>query len=238
MAKQGAIRLNLTLENLIYYSRLGGWYVRSKPENIKQTTATKQAGNNFGKANKTESNLRNTLLSIIPNSKDKTMQRRFAKAVYQWLNKDPLNTNLPVDKLPFITGYEYNENSCLKESLRLPISVSRTPLGKLDLHIPAFRPTQAITAPPNTQMIVCNVMAAACDMQNGAATAKYNTRIVIPYVNASISDRDYLLDIDTAPGCLTVVAISLEYHTVVDGIENVITNLRWMPAGIVEAMYN
>jgi hypothetical protein len=53
-------------------------------------------------------------------AKDKNMQRNFTKPIYQWLLTDPLHTATPADKLPFITGFEFNEKSLLQERLRLP----------------------------------------------------------------------------------------------------------------------
>ncbi len=235
MARQSNIKLVQTVDNLIFYQRYSGFYIRTKPEQVNQTTATKTAGHNFGQANRLEKCMRNMLCPIIPNIKDRNMMRRFANAIYQWLNTNPLQTTIPVNQLPFITGYQYNLQSSFAERWRVPVTVSLTEEKMLQINIPAFKPKEAITTPAGTTQVTCTFIAAACNVNTATATGNCSTPIIIPYSNEIIADQNIPLNLFAAAGCLTVVAAALQYQT---NNGNTVTNLCWMPAGIIDAMYN
>jgi hypothetical protein len=171
-------------------------------------------------------------------AKDKNMQRNFTKPIYQWLLTDPLHTATPADKLPFITGFEFNEKSLLQERLRLPLTVNRTAEGKLLLRVPAYIPTELIAAPAHTAAVVCRITALVYSMDKPATTQQWSTDIVIPYTNGLQPAQEILVNIAPAAGCLTVVAAALEYRTAKAGKTRKSTARRWLPAAVLAAMYN
>lgn len=238
MARQSNIKLVITIGNLIFYQRLGDFYIRTKPVAVKQTKATKKAGNNFGKANRVEKAIRNSLHAIIPNIKDKQMMRRLAKAVYCWLNTDSLQTKEKIDHLPFISDYEYNEQSLLVDKWQVALQVTRPTQGTVALHIAAFNPAIDIAAPAGTKTVICTIIVTACNMDTAAITGSYATQLSITYEDATIPAQDILSDISTSAGCLMVVAVALQYNTGTSAKENIVSNMRWLPAGIVDAMYD
>jgi hypothetical protein len=239
MGKQKNIQLSGTYGDVVYYTLNGVAIMRARPAHVARSEASKAAALNFGLANKTGKALRSLLLPILPPVTDKRKLRiNFVTAINRWLNTTPLNNNLPTGALPFISGYEFNERSALAERLRVPLTVTRTADNKFTLHIPAFNPVEAITAPANTITVVCIIMAAACNMDDAVATGSFTTQLTIPYTNALLPAQDMELDISTAPRCLTVVAAALYYYTGTIGNENAVRDLRWLPVGIVEGMYN
>ena len=238
MGKQTNIRLKGTAANLIYYKWRDIDCIRTKPDQVKQATASKAAGHRFGKANTTESALRTALEHLLPNAKDKDMQRRFAKPIYRWLLTDPLHSSMPVNQLPFITGFEFNEKSLLEERLRLPLTVNRTAGGKLLLQVPAYIPTQTITAPAYTVTMLYRVTVLICRMDKPAITQQWSTAIAIPYTSQEQPAQEILLNVAPAAGCLTVVAAALEYRTSKAGKSRKATAMRWLPAAVLTAMYN
>lgn len=70
MAKQtGLIQFTGKLGNVIGYRRNGAWYMRSLPEKVRQTTATRQASRNFGIASRKGKLIRQAIvphLDIFP----------------------------------------------------------------------------------------------------------------------------------------------------------------------------
>jgi hypothetical protein len=146
--ERGDIKLVATVENLVYYKRLGGFYIRTKPGKVNRTKATKKRSSEFGKANRVEKALHLLTAPVLPYPKDKPMMYRMAKALFQWLRTDPLQTNAPLDHLKGIEGLEYNPKSILPELMRKPLPVSRTVDSKLRVDIPALNPVLDIHAPP------------------------------------------------------------------------------------------
>lgn len=53
-----------------------------------------------------------------------------------------------------------------------------------------------------------------------------------------ISEQQIQVDIATAPGNLTVVAVALEYYKGAILPTNKNKELRWLPAGVGEGFYN
>lgn len=212
--------------------------MRSKPASVKQTKATKNMGKLFGKANRLEKVLRTTLYPVIPNIKDKTMMRRMAKQLYAWLQTGPLETKQPLNNIPFVTGFEYNEVSELASRFKVPMHVSRTADDKLVLQLESFIPRNSITAPAYTTNIVCAIMAATCTTNTPAAAGSYTTQLTIPYNNETIPAQQVPLDIATVASNLTVVTVALEYYKGAVLPANKNKDLRWLPAGVVEGLYN
>jgi hypothetical protein len=238
MARQTGFKLSCTVGDIIYYKWKNDYYMRTKAKKVRQTKATKSVGKLFGKANRLEKVLRTTLSPVIPNIKDKNMMRRMVKQLYAWLQTDALQTKTPLDNIPFVTGFEYNEVSPLASRFKVPMQVSRTADGKLILHLESFIPESAITAPAYTKNIVCTIMAASCTTSTPAATGSYTTQLNIPYNNETIPAQKIPLGISTAPGNLTIVTVALEYYKgeILPAKKN--RELRWSPDGIVEGLYN
>lgn len=239
MGKQKNIQLVGTHANLVCYIMNGIPVMRSRPASVKRSETSKAAAQNFGLANKTEKALRTILAPVLPPVADKKKMRlSFVTAINRWLHTKPLDTVLTTNNIPFVTRFEFNGQSLLTERLRVPLAVSRTPDSKLLLQIPALNPVQSIAAPANSTSIIVTIIAAACNIDTTVATGSFTTQLNIPYTNTSLPAQDIVLDIITAPRCLTVVAAALQYHTNKTGNENAVMNLRWLPVRIVEGVYN
>ena len=84
--------------NLIYYNRDGKKYVRTIPDSVRQTKATKKKATEFGRSSTIGASIRRGLSPVIPNSRDQKMQTRLVSVVFQWLNQ--------LEKVKSVSGFQ------------------------------------------------------------------------------------------------------------------------------------
>lgn len=238
MARQSNIKLSCTVGNVIFYRTRTGYYMRSKPQTVNQSKATKAAGERFGWSHITAKALRLAFAPIISDTKNKKMISRLAMACYDCINSGVLQQDIPVNNLPFITGFEYNPEALLKEKLCLPITLQRSADNGLVLHWPVFEPVKTMAAPAGTKQVVCYIMFAVCTFDEPHITALYTITLTIPYQPGTIPAQAIVPPIHTEPGCLTVCTMALQYFTGEPGAHTVVSNMHWLPCGVVGCMYN
>src|SRR5450432_3690010 len=71
--------------NLIFYNLYGNNYVRTVPDSVKQTKATKARAGVFGIAATMGAVIRSQMAAIIAEPKDNNMQTRLVTVLFQWL---------------------------------------------------------------------------------------------------------------------------------------------------------
>src|SRR6185437_5305805 len=124
MAKLKDVFISGTLENIVFYTRMGKKCARIKRSSIRQTTATKKRGINFGIAARTGKGLRRGLIAAMPNPTDRSMQSRFSGAISKWLGQSAINTLQPCDHLPFLSSLSFTGDDTFSERFKVPVSVS------------------------------------------------------------------------------------------------------------------
>ena len=232
MAHQKGIGLRGTFEGTIFYKSMGLYLMRSKPVRVRQTNATKTQAAIFGKAAKVSAALRLTLKPFLPDAKDRKMMLSLDAALRSWLRTAPSHNSAGDHSMPFVTGFEFNKQSLLASSLKVPLTVTTTPHGKLLLHIPSLNPVQQIDAPAHTQCIRWQIIAASCSINDTSFNSSYDTELFMPYVNETIDTKKIELPVDVLPYSLSVVAIALHYYKSTDGKSGLINTMRRKPAGL------
>src|SRR5665213_413714 len=107
----------------------------------------------------------------------------------------------------------------------------------MELKIPAFVPSIAVSAPANTFSVTSHIIAAGCNMENGVATGGFNTILDFEYNDIEVPEQTIPLPMPTPGGSLVAIAIFLEYIYLKDGHLQKTTNKAFMPSGVVNAMY-
>jgi hypothetical protein len=213
--------------------------MRSKPKKNKQTRATKASAMTFGKASKVVNKILPSFKPVISALITRRSRNLFVAAFNKWLHTDPLNTVEPLNDINPVTGFQFNEQTSLKERLRLLLNISRTAGDTLLLSIPAFDPVEAIIAPANTVMVEMCVVAGSCYMHSANDPAETcNATIEIDYTDGQQPAQQLELPVKTGAGYLCLVMVALKYTISRKGNTFVTNDLRWMPAGIVSAFYN
>lgn len=222
-----------TVENLIFYKWKEIPCIRTKPTRVQQTTATIQQSKLFGIASHNSAVLRRLLKPVLPNAGDKPMMRRFEQAIVQWLRTDAVTNNAPQTNLPFITGFEFNEDSPLHNRLKQTVSVDVSATNNLVVHIPALQPEQDIIAPANTTAVVFTISAACCTLLSDEIADVATKEMAIAYNAIALPAQQVELPITADAGTLTVVLLALHY--VVNS--NITYTTKWLPAGIVDGVW-
>ena len=238
MGKQGNMKFIGTVENIIYYQWKNIYAVRTKPTTVKQTGASIEQSKLFGMAAHTGAVLRSLLKPALPNAKDRNMMRRFEQAIAGWLRTGAYNSNEPQNNLPFITGFEFNEQSLLQNKCKLPVTVNRTQQNAITVAIPALMPTKDIAAPSHTTKVTIKLRAAACSMSDDNSSSSSGKQVTIAYNNTLLPAQKIKLPVTPVTGNITLILLALEYTVKKNGVEQILKDLKWLPAGIVGSMWS
>lgn len=221
------------INNVVFY-QLGNTHVaRSIPAHVRQTEATKARSRNFAVAASAGRILRSYWQLLLPNPKDKQMQGRFSGAIAKWLGQADVQDLPPQDNLPFISGFQFNSETTIAERLRLPLAVTATGGGLL-IDIPAFIPTQMITAPVRTVSIELLFTAAACGLQQNEYRGGAETQLQTLYNGNQQPAQQLLLAVPVTAGSLLVTVAAIRYTLTNGTIEQ---RAAFLPAGVVDARW-
>jgi len=209
--------------------------VPAPPQQFPESRTYSQA---FNHSKKTGRNLWELLTPILPDSKNKELLQSMEIELYQWMLTNPVNNTLPVDNVPFITGFQFNPAKTLEKTMAITVTGKRNDDNMIELAIPAFTPAKNISAPPKTESITFKIMAVAYNIATGAKASAYLTELNIPYNDIQLLSQNITLPVTPEPGVLIVVAIAIEYTIIREKNLQAVHNLNWMPAGIVWSGYN
>jgi hypothetical protein len=234
MAIQTTSYLSGTIGGIIYYESKGLHLARAVPAHVKQAAATKLRSRNFGVAVKAGKTLRQLLLPLLPFPKDKKMQSRFSGAIANWLGvSDPAGI-APVNNIPFVNHFPFNEATSISERWRTVITVLRPSDNYIEVHIPAFIPTAVITAPVYTDVVECNITVASCKLIDATALGSFNVTISIPYNSELRNEQVLSLPVKSTIGVIVITAVSLRYQLANDQKD---MRPSFMPSSVINAMY-
>jgi hypothetical protein len=234
MAKQKNFYFRGRYGNLIFYERLGGYYIRQKPEVVKQTKASKASSGKFGRANTTAAFFRKEFRPLLPNPTDREMMYRFADALYQWLLLNGPSAITPTEAIPFVTQFQFNEDTSMGARCKLPLNIVQPPTGLLTISIPAFVPADVIVAPAGTISVNYTITAACYSLQREAALGSYTHCIPIPYNNEMMTVQVISFPFPAEEGVLLITAASLEYKL---DTGNNCDKASFRPASVIDARY-
>ncbi len=232
MGRQQNIKFVGTKANLIFYERKGGYYIRTKPATVKQSRATLNSANNFGKAARLAKAIRLCAMPVLPLKPNRVLINQLNKAVYACLcNKDFITTTA----LSFIAGFEFNEKSKLTERFKINIPIPVVNDTGIAIQLPAYNIKQQITVPAYTKKFTLKIAAATIDFKNPAVYNSNHISITVDYINNSTAAQEINIPLTINTGSLLLLMMALEYETCRNKLTKTVTDLRWMPAGILFA---
>ena len=217
MAKQTDTQIEGTFGDKIYYRRRGEYLVRSKGNTGRQASVAKKQAGILGKASAISASLRKAFKPMLPGPVNRSLMYRFNNALQQWLRSGQAETTEQVSNIPFLNSFSFTG-----DPFYVSMPVIRLYNGNIVIQIPAFDSPNPIHPLPFNGQINLHIMAASCNLQEPADTRSNETILNIIYNGIPIPSQELMIPLQTLPGCITVVALS------VNGIS----------AGIVGAMYN
>ena len=162
------------------------------------------------------------------------MQSRFSGAIARWLGINNTGGLPPQTGLSFISGFSFNEATGISERWKLPVTVTKGDDQLLQLQIPAFTPTQVITASAHITTIECRIIAASCNLESPTNQGSFSTILSIPYTGVPIPALLLPMPLPAAAGYLVVTVVSFTYQ-----LQNEKKEQRpaFMPSGVIDARY-
>lgn len=236
MAKVKEVFVSGTLENIVFYTRMGKQCARIKRSSIKQTNATKKRGINFGIAARAGKGLRRGLMAVMPNPTDRSMQSRFSGAIAKWLGQSEINTLQPSDHLPFLSSLPFTADDTFGERFKVPVSVSANS-GGVSVSMASFIPVRKISAPAGTLSVKLIIAVAAARLATGIPSGWHTEYIEIPFNDVTIPAKILDFPVAANEGNILVTAARLLYIGSKNNQLCIIEKKNFNPAGVINATY-
>lgn len=195
--------------------------MRSKGNTGAQAAIAKQQAGILGKASGISAKLRAAFKPMLPGAADRKLMYRLNNVLQQWLRTNPGAETAHVDSIPVLQGFSFNSNN-RENDFYVAMPVTRNVDGTVSLQLPAFDSPNPIYPLPFNGTINLQVIAVSCNITNLSDINSYETQLDINYTGQPIPAQQLPLELQTKPGCLTVIALSINKTA----------------TGIVWAMYN
>lgn len=234
MGEQGNIRIRGTIENIIYYSLNGKFYMRTKPASVNRTAASVKSGLNFGKACRVGRQLRLLVAPINPCNGDKKLMFRLTGALNRFIHclsgatKTRRSTGLG-----FLRDFQFNDQAIVQSILSFSIRPNSKDSGSPGLTISPFIPGSSLLAPKKTTQILCRTVITCTNLEQVSTKLLGKSEFIIPYQMELYEPPAFLFTAFTQPDDLILLIMSLEFQSLRNGEMQTDARLRYRPCGIV-----
>jgi hypothetical protein len=238
MAKLTPTGLSGAIGPVVFYQSEGQQHVKSKPRKVNQTPATKASANKFAQAATASRIIREGLYPILmPFCSNRQMRNTLTTAVFEWLPGAPANTDGSYISVPSISGLELNPVVSLKKIFKKSLHADWSQAGKVIVTIPSLDPREHIKVPLYTTSIELIIVVSSCMIGNSNISSRRNISVKIPYKSGLVFEQQVELQVARLSNSLNVVAAGLRYNVGSFNDPMLNTDLKWMPASIVDAAY-
>jgi hypothetical protein len=240
MGRQRDSKLVGTIGNVIFYNYRGEYCMRTKPVSVKRTKASVNSGLNFGTASKISAQIRKAVASINPAQSDMRVLYRLTAAMNRFIawkeKKDAASIKMP-DKLPFISGFRFNDQADLSSIFAIRPSVKPTGPGLIDISLTPFVPSQSLQTPSNTNTILFKMILLGVSLDKAETDTLGKSEIEIPYSNESFQPPIMSLPVSSKPGDLVILVMAVQYMMNKNGEVELLNEKRKMPCGVAWARF-
>jgi len=224
--------------NLIFYNLNGKKYVRTVPDRVKQTKATKAKAKVFGLASTIGSVIRRQMRPIITEPKNNAMQTRLVTFIYQWLLNVKDQKGSKAAEARHLVGFQFVEQThSVLDRWKIGLKIILPAPDEVQIKIPEFVPTEAIKAPTDTAAVVCRIATSVSDVEEGFGIRNDSVKLVFEYNDKPVAAQTISFKLSTPKGGIVLTGISLEYRIARKGYQFANTNKNYMPSDIVDAKY-
>ncbi len=236
MGRQRDSKLVGTVGNLIFYYRQGEYLMRTKPTSVRRTKASVNSGFNFGKASKISAQVRNQVAAINPCNSDIRILYRLTAAMNKFISwkekRDSASLKMP-DKLPFIYGFQFNDQADLTRITSIKASIKLTELGMTEISMAPFIPSESLHAPTNTNHIVFKMMLLWIHQQDTKTELLFKSEIEIPNTDDTFQPSVISLPSLEKQIELAILVISVQYMINKNGDVELLNDKKKLPCGVV-----
>jgi hypothetical protein len=239
MAKQREAKLVGTIGNVIFYNWEGEYCMRVKPGNVRRTEASVNSGLNFGKASRISRQVR-TLIDEINPSKSNIQAYRFNGAINKFISwkekKDAAFIAMP-KKLPFIYGFQFNEQADLSSITAVQPSIKSSDPGLTEISLLPFTPSRSLQAPAHTKSIFLKMMLIGISLEKAETDLLGKAVLEIPYSNETYQPPVISIPASPKPGDLLIMVMAVKYMVSKNGEIELLNDKKKLPCGVVWAGY-
>jgi hypothetical protein len=241
MAKQLGSQIVGTLGNLIFYKRNGIYLMRTKPTTVRRTSASVNSGKNFGKASKISMLIRSRIRNIYRTKLEQEIIYDFTGALNKYLNsreKENSSTHYISSGLPFIEGFQFNEQSDLSSISAIQAIIKKEDSGAMECHLSSFIPGQSLHAPGNTKTIKIKMMLLGASLSDIEVEMSGEAEIEIPYTSESFHPSVISFPLFNKSPDIILLVMAVQYMIVKGEAVEMLTNKKKLPCGIAWAGQN
>jgi hypothetical protein len=238
MARQRDSKLVGTVGNLIFYNHLGDYRMRTKPVSVKRSRASVHSGLNFGKASKICRQIRNQIVTINPSKSGSRAMCRFTGALNKYIGwQEKQDPAFPVRQngLPFIQGFQFNEQADLSSIMAIRVSITSSESGLMEIRFAPFVPGEALQAPYNTDHISLKWVITSTNFATVETGKPAMGEMRIPYVHDLFQPPVISIPALTKPDNMMLMVLAVQYMVnKKDGIQ-LLGDVKKLPCGVIWA---
>lgn len=227
----GIILFTGKLGNVVGYTLPGSdeHFLRSMPEHVERSYATKRSAMDFGKASKGGRLLRSALLGELEIPKDGKLVNRINKALLAILKADgnhlPGQRSILPRNLPALTGFNLNKDTNLDQLLTFRPVLTRDASGNIHLTVnPSAKKTK------NTTHIEIKAIVTGVDFAKGKHTPATSESILID-VKAPPENVELILPYTGKE--VAFVVLQVIPFQMVNGELSLLEDLKYLAADII-----
>lgn len=235
MARQRDSKLVGTLGNVIFYNYRGKYCMRTKPVSVHRTKASINSGLNFGKASKISSQIRRAVASINPANSEMRVLYRLTAAVNKfitWKGKiEAASIKIP-KKLPFIYGFQFNDQADLSSIRDIRPTLKATESGLTEISLLPLIPSQSLQAPGNTNRILLKMILMAVNLEQAETKLLGKSELEIPFSGEAFQPPVIPIPATSKPSDLTILIMAVQYMANKNGEIELRDDKKKMPCGV------
>jgi hypothetical protein len=240
MGRQRDSKLVGTASNLIFYNFRGEYCIRTKPVSVRRNESSVHSGLNFGKASKICRQIRNLVAPINPAKSDNRVMYKLTGALNQFISwkekKDKASVKMS-DKLPFIYGFQFNDQADLTSIHSIKASVKLTEQGMTEISLAPFISSKSLHAPTNTIRIVFKMMLLCIHLKDAKTELLGKSEIEIPYSDETFQPPVISMPSLTKSSDLVILVMEVQYMVYKNGNAELLNDKRKMPCGVAWAVF-
>ena len=246
MARQeGIIQLTGRVGNLSFYKSQDGYLVRRKSgvsrARIMSDPAYARTRENiaeFARGALATKLLRRAFASCIRTAADNRVTSRLTSAIMKVIKTDAINSpgerNLRNGDVALLEGFEFNKNAGVMSTFSAPFTaVINRATDTMVIEIPAFNPSNSVSAPGGATHLRLKAVGAAIDFEGNTCSAATSQSADLP-LNGD-TQGPLLLSHTVAPASVDslFLAFGVEFLQLVNGVMHPLTNVTFNAMRIV-----
>ena len=233
MGRQKNLKFIGTQGNIIYYQAGNNFYIRTKPESVQQTTATKQSAQIFGKAARLSAALRKVLAPLLFDVKDRKMHLRFQTAIQQLLQQITVSDFVLDAGTTTLAGFVFQEQANNEAFLKNAVRLKKTDQQKLLLNIQSIDLHTHLRVPANTTMVALTYAVIKFDPAIGEIRHSVFDTIEWDDTDKPTDAKQITIDLPTENNNAVIAVVSLQFTRDNNGIKAVVQEKRWRQTMVV-----